>query len=219
MRSSAALLATLLVTARPLVGQQPEDGLAPGQRHLSGFVAGSWTKQFGPAYSSIPTRPYGMLVGRSEYVLESSRRFALSFYMEVIPVIVVDRVPRYHYANLWVPPAGPTIMGKVWDDPALVYGFGVTPAGMQAYVRTSPRVSLFMQTSGGVAWFTRDMPVPDAKQLNFLVDLGGGIRVASRKGSAFFAGLKFHHMSNGNLGRQNPGVDGNVIYAGLSRPR
>lgn len=219
MRSSVALLAMLLVTGGPLMGQQPEDGLTPGQRHLSAFVAGSWTKQFGPAYSSIPTQPYGMLVGRSEYVLESSKTLALSFYMEVMPVIVVANVPRYHYANLWVPPAGPTVRGKVWDDPAPVYGFGVTPAGMQAYVRTSERVSLFMQTSGGVAVFTRDMPVPDARKLNFLVDLGGGIRVARAKGSAFFAGLKFHHMSNGNLGRQNPGIDGNVIYAGLSSPR
>ena len=215
----AVLLAMSLVAAGPLVGQQREDGLVPGRRFLSAFIAGSWTKQFGPAYSSIPTRPYGMLVGRAEYVLESTSRLAFSFYMEVIPAIVVADVPRYHFANLWVPPAGPTVRGKVWDAPALVYGLGVTPAGMQAYLRTSERVSLFASTSGGVAWFTRDMPVPDAKQINFLVDLGGGIRVARRTGRAFFAGLKFHHMSNGNLGRQNPGVDGNVVYAGLSRPR
>ena len=218
MRVAAVLLATMLVTG-PLAGQASDDGLRPGRRHLSAYIAGSWTKQFGPAYSSIPTQPYGMLVGRTEYVLEANQRFALSFYMEVMPAILVDGVPRYHYANLWVPPAGPTVRGKVWDDPGLVFGVGATPAGMQAYVRTSERVSLFMSTSGGAAWFTRDMPVPDAKQLNFLVDLGGGIRVARKTGSAFVAGVKFHHMSNGNLGRQNPGIDGNLVYAGLSRPR
>jgi uncharacterized membrane protein (UPF0136 family) len=183
------------------------------------FVAGSWTKQFGPAYSSIATQPYGMVVARAEYVLEASNRLALSFYMEVMPAILVGGVPRYHYANLWMPPSGPTVRSKVWDDPALVYGFGATPAGMQAYVKTTERVSLFGQLSGGAAWFTRDMPVPDSRQLNFLVDAGGGVRVARRKGSAFFTGVKFHHMSNGNLGRQNPGIDGNVVYAGLSRPR
>src|SRR5207253_5123857 len=110
-------------------------------------------------------------------------RLALSFYMEVLPVIVVTDVPRYHLASLWVPPEGPTIQGKVWDDPAPVYGFGVTPAGMQAYLRTSEHVSLFMFMSAGAAVFTRDMPVPDAKQLNFLADLGGGIRVARPKGN------------------------------------
>ena len=208
----------MLVTGA-LESQMRDDGLKPGRRHLSAFVAGSWTKQFGPDYSSIPTQPYGMLVGRSEYVLEASDRFALSFYMEVLPAIVVQGVPHYHYADLWVPPAGPTVRGKVWDDPGLVYGFGATPAGMQAYLRTSDQVSWFLSTSGGAAWFTRDMPVPDARRLNFLVDLGGGIRIARESGSAFIAGLKFHHMSNGNLGRQNPGIDGNVLYAGLSRPR
>ena len=218
MRVAAALLATMLVTGA-LESQMRDDGLKPGRRHLSAFVAGSWTKQFGPDYSSIPTQPYGMLVGRSEYVLEASDRFALSFYMEVLPAIVVQGVPHYHYADLWIPPAGPTVRGKVWDDPGLVYGFGATPAGMQAYLRTSDQVSWFLSTSGGAAWFTRDMPVPDARRLNFLVDLGGGIRIARESGSAFIAGLKFHHMSNGNLGRQNPGIDGNVLYAGLSRPR
>jgi hypothetical protein len=218
MRVAVALLATTLVTGS-LGGQTRDDGLKPGRRHLSAFVAGSWTKLFGPGYSSIPTQPYGMLVGRSEYVLEASDRFALSFYMEVLPAIVVHGVPHYHYADLWVPPAGPTVRGKVWDDPGLVYGFGATPAGMQAYLRASERVSWFLSTSGGAAWFTRDMPVPDARRLNFLVDLGGGIRIANESGSAFIAGLKFHHMSNGNLGRQNPGIDGNVLYAGLSRPR
>ena len=208
-----------LGAAGQMAAQHPDDGLAAGRRHLGMYVAGSWTKRFGPAYSSIPTQPYGMVVGRAEYVLEASKRFALSFYMEVIPVIVVGRVPRYHYAELWTPPSGPTVRGKVWDDPALVFGFGATPAGMQAYIKTTERVSLFGQLSGGAAVFTRDMPVPDARKLNFLVDAGGGVRVARKKGGAFFTGVKFHHMSNGNLGRQNPGIDGNVVYAGLSRPR
>lgn len=219
MRVRAALLATMLMSGRPLLGQPPDDGLQSGRRHLSAYIGGSWSDQIGPAYSSIPTRPYGMIVGRSEYVLEATSRFALTFYMEVIPVIVVDGVPRYHYGNLWVPPAGPVVRGKVWDAPAPVYGFGATPAGIQGYLRANERISVFVSTSAGAAWFTRDMPVPDARQLNFLVDLGGGIRIARGSGSAFVAGAKFHHMSNGNMGRQNPGVDGNFVYAGLSRPR
>ena len=32
-------------------------------------------------------------------------------------------------------------------------------------------------------------------------------------------GFKFHHMSNANRGRQNPGIDGNVVYLGLSKTR
>jgi hypothetical protein len=204
-----------------LAAQEGDNGLAVGRRHVSAYVAGSWSDRFGPAYSSIPTQPYGMIVGRAEYVVEATASGALSFYMELMPVIVMDGVPRYHMALLWQPPAGPMVNTKVWDEPAVVYGAGITPAGVQLYGNVTRMVSLFANLSGGVAWFTRDMPVPDARRLNFLVDVGGGLRVARRDGSgnALLMGFKFHHMSNAGRGPQNPGIDGNVIYAGLSKAR
>jgi len=111
------------------------------------------------------------------------------------------------------------VNAKVWDEPALVYGAGITPAGVQLYGNVTRMVSLFGNLAGGVAWFTRDMPVPDARRLNFLVDVGGGLRVARSSGNAVLLGFKFHHMSNANRGRQNPGIDGNVVYLGLSKTR
>lgn len=214
--SAFLLLAVLLAMAETALAQPDANGLTPGRRHLSAFVAGSWAKHFGPDYSSIPTQPYGMLVGRAEYLLEDAGPMSLAFYMEAMPAIVVGGVPRYHYADFWLPPAGPMVREKVWDEPAPVYGAGLTPVGVQLYGSISKKVSLFASASAGAAWFTRDMPVPDARQVNFLVDMGGGIRVARATG-AFLAGIKFQHMSNANLGRQNPGIDGNVVYAGFSR--
>jgi hypothetical protein len=213
-------LATLPAVIPPSAGAQDHgNGLVPGRRHLSGLVGGSWSDRLGPAYSSIPTQPYAMMVGRAEYVIEARGALALSFYMELMPAIVVDGVPHYHYALLWVPPEGPMVREKVWGEPAMVYGFGATPAGLQLYANVSRRVSLFASVSAGAAWFTRDMPVPDARRMNFLADAGGGVRVARGGGNAVIAGLKFHHMSNANLGRQNPGIDGNVVYVGLSKAR
>jgi len=212
------LLAILpMATAETAVAQEA-NGLRPGSRHLSAYVAGSWSNRFGPKYSTIPSQPYGMLVGRVEYVLEAFGPVALSFYMEAIPAIVVASVPRYSLEWFWTPPDGPFSREKMWREPALVYGAGLTPGGLQVYANVSKTVSVFTSASGGVAWFTRDMPVPDARQLNFLADVGGGVRVTKGTG-AFIAGLKFHHMSNANMGRQNPGIDGNVAYLGLSRRR
>jgi hypothetical protein len=221
MKVRALFVLAMLSAVRPpsVAAQDAGNGLAVGRRHLSAFIAGSWSDRFGPAYSSIPTQPYAMLVGRAEYVVEATSSGALSFYMELMPVIVVDRVPRYHTAMQWQPPGGPMVGTKVWDAPAMVYGAGVTPAGVQLYGNVTRMVSLFGNLSGGVAWFTRDMPVPDARRLNFLLDVGGGIRVARDGGSALLLGFKFHHMSNAGLGRENPGIDGNVVYAGLSKTR
>src|SRR5262245_44374086 len=109
------LLATTLALPAPDVAraQRLSGDLTPGRRYASAFFEGSWAKPIGPAFSSIPTQPYFMVVGRAEYVLESHGPFALAFYMEAIPAIVVDRVPRYHYATLWKPPEGPMVREKV----------------------------------------------------------------------------------------------------------
>ena len=214
------LLALPVLLAVPATtAAQRADDLAPGTRFFSAYFAGSWSDAVGPAYSSIPTQPYVMMVGRAEYVLEAFGPARLAFYMEAMPAIVVADVPHYHWGTFWLPPEGPMVTQKVWDQPAPVYGAGVTPVGVQLYLKLGARVSAFASASGGVAWFTRDMPVPDAKRLNFLADLGTGLRIARGERHAVIVGGKFHHMSNANLGRQNPGIDGNVVYAGLSKTR
>jgi hypothetical protein len=213
------VLAMMLALLPPAAAQDGSNGLVVGRRHLSAYVAASWSDRFGPTYSSIPTQPFAMLVGRAEYVIESTSSGAVAFYMEVIPAIVMDRVPHYHWALLWQPPEGPMVREKVWDEPAMVFGAGLTPAGFQIYGNVTRMMSVFGNVSAGAAWFTRDMPVPDARRLNFLLDAGGGLRIARGGGGALLMGFKFHHMSNANRGRQNPGVDGNVFYAGLSKAR
>ena len=214
------LLAPLALFAAPAAGgAQGADDLAPGERFLSAYLAGSWSSAIGPAYSSIPTQPYAMIVGRVEYVLEALGPTRVAYYMEAMPAIVVADVPRYHWGTFWLPPEGPMVTQKVWGERAPVYGAGVTPVGVQLYFKIGDRVSAFANASAGAAWFTRDMPVPDARRLNFVGDLGTGLRIARGERPAIIVGGKFQHMSNANLGRQNPGIDGNVVYAGLSKTR
>jgi hypothetical protein len=199
------------------VGAQQRD-LRAGVRAWSVWAGGSWSDRVGPSYSTIPTQPYALIGLRSEYVLETVGRLAFAYYAEMIPAIVVDGVPQYHVVDIWQPPAGPMKPTKVWDDPAPVYGVGFTPAGLQIYLSLTSKVRLFANAAGGMLWFTRDMPVPDASRLNFSAEAGGGVRIA-RGPNGILIGAKFHHMSNGYMGKENPGIDGNVLYAGLSRAR
>ena len=221
MISKAIRLAALLgvINAGIALGQTAGSGqLRPGARFTGMWFGGSWSNKIGPAFSSIPTQPYAIMAARSEYVLEAKGRLAVAYFMEAMPAIVVGEVPYYHVVESWQPPNGPMRRRKVWDARAPVYGFGITPVGMQFYTTVSQRVRAFVSASGGVAWFTRDMPVPDSKQWNFLGDLGGGLRIARGSG-ALLMGVKFHHMSNGNQGHENPGIDGDVLYAGWIRSR
>jgi hypothetical protein len=216
MNQALRVAVLCLVLPAGLRGQS--DGLRAGTRLWSVWAGGSWSDRLGPSYATIPTQPYAMIAARSEYVIETYGPLALSFFMEAMPAIVVGRVPHYHTVEIWTPPAGPMRQEKVWDAPGPVYGAGVSPVGLQVYFAASRDVRLFVNGSGGVAWFTRDMPVPDARQVNFSVDAGGGLRW-TRGNRAILAGVKLQHMSNAYMGRQNPGLDGNLVYLGLSRAR
>ena len=99
-----------------------------------------------------------------------------------------------------------------------VYGFGVTPLGFTADFGRRHRVYPFLQTNEGVIASTEPIPVnvTGATGLNFLIDVGGGVRIKTGRRRAISLGYKFLHISNGFTSAVNPGVDNNVFYAGFS---
>ena len=58
--------------------------------------------------------------------------------------------------------------------------------------------------------------MPGGTALNFLIDLGGGVRIKTGERHTISLGYKFLHVSNGFTSAVNPGVDNNVFYAGFS---
>jgi hypothetical protein len=99
-----------------------------------------------------------------------------------------------------------------------VYGFAVTPLGFTADFGRRRRVNLFLQTNEGIIASSEPIPinVTGATGLNFLIDVGGGIRIKTRSLRAITLGYKFLHISNGFTSAVNPGVDNNIFYAGFS---
>jgi hypothetical protein len=76
----------------------------------------------------------------------------------------------------------------------------------------------FLQTNEGIIASSEPIPinVTGATGLNFLIDVGGGVRIRTGQRSAINLGYKFLHISNGFTTPVNPGVDNNVFYAGFS---
>ena len=76
----------------------------------------------------------------------------------------------------------------------------------------------FVETNEGIIASSEPIPinVPGATGLNFLIDLGGGVRIQAGQHRAISLGYKFLHISNGFTSAVNPGVDNNVFYAGFS---
>ena len=99
-----------------------------------------------------------------------------------------------------------------------VYGFGVTPLGFTADFGRRHRVYPFLQTNEGIIASSEPIPinVTGATGLNFLIDVGGGVRIKTGQRHLISLGYKFLHISNGFTSAVNPGVDNNLFYAGFS---
>ena len=99
-----------------------------------------------------------------------------------------------------------------------VYGFAITPLGFSADFGRRRRVYPFLQTNEGIIASGEPIPINvfGATGLNFLIDVGGGVRIKTGERRALSLGYKFLHISNGFTSAVNPGVDNNVFYAGFS---
>ena len=88
-----------------------------------------------------------------------------------------------------------------------MYGFAVTPVGFTADFGRRHRVYSFLQTNEGIVASSEPIPVDvtGATGLNFLIDLGGGVRIKIGQRRAISLGYKFLHISNGFTSAVNPG--------------
>ena len=99
-----------------------------------------------------------------------------------------------------------------------VYGFAVTPLGFTADFGRRHKLYPFLETDEGIIASSEPIPIniPGASGLNFLIDLGGGVRIKTGERHTISLGYKFLHISNGFTSAVNPGVDNNLFYAGFS---
>jgi hypothetical protein len=99
-----------------------------------------------------------------------------------------------------------------------VYGFAIAPLGFTLELFRTHRFHPFAETMEGLIASTEPIPEnqPDASGLNFLFDLGGGVRWYPSPQRSVTLGYRFLHISNADTTNFNPGVDNNVIYVGYS---
>lgn len=96
------------------------------------------------------------------------------------------------------------------------HGAGVTPLGAQLNFLHDRHVQPFVASGGGFLYFNRQM-FGTKQQFNFTAQFGGGVQLlnSSRRVSLYF-GYKYHHISNANLDRTNPGLGSHMLFVGVS---
>ncbi|MDX1671637.1 MAG: acyloxyacyl hydrolase [Balneolaceae bacterium] len=98
----------------------------------------------------------------------------------------------------------------------ILQGLGFSPVGFQLNFDDARKVYPYFRSSGGL--MVMEAPFPDNRgtKLNFTFELGAGLEFAIMKHTHLFLGYKYHHLSNGETGQINPGVDSNLFYGGLT---
>jgi len=209
------LYLSLLLPLRPLVAQ-PSSIVSRGDRYIGAWIGFSPDSRVGQFRE--PNRRLLAIGAHAEWVIESSGGLSLAANSDVIPVVIVTRTPTYVTREV-VLPGGGTLQTNEQTGSKPVYGAGVSPFGFKLRIGSAPKIRFFGASSIGGLWFTRNVPVPEARRFNFAFEYGGGIELGRAQQRTITIGYKFHHLSNANSAAFNPGLDSHVLYIGMSRPR
>jgi hypothetical protein len=122
---------------------------------------------------------------------EGWRRGTLEYTFDAIPVFVTTR-------------------------PQKVYGGGFAPLGLKWNFDGSRRWHPFVETSGGAIFTPRNVPPGKTDNFNFSATIGPGVMVYTRPGQAVTLSLRFWHLSNAWLGKENPSFNTLQFMVGYS---
>jgi len=154
-------------------------------------------------------RPYFELNLQYALVLTTSDSWALKYTAEIIPVAIIKQPPQgYTMSGSHLAPVD--LPGSKQD----IYGFGVTPVGLQMNFRRGYVLQPYINGTAGAMYFEDQVPVAGSSKFNFALGLGAGIEIWYGENQSIILGYKYHHISNGYTARQNPGVDSNLFYLG-----
>ena len=215
-RSLAVLFAVALAAMPGIAAAQ--DVAAPAGRParvwtIAPYVGISRHSPVGHLWGLTPDRHHVIVGVHATFPIFQGRRWTFAYAPEAIPLIVVSNNPNYRdVPNL---ATGTTV--TIEDGRSNVAGAGFAPIALELRVDASRRFGVYAAGTMGGLWFTRRIPVVDARSFNFTFDFGGGVRLRMNDRTWLRAGYKFHHLSNAKTAPSNPGVDAKVFLVGLER--
>ena len=95
------------------------------------------------------------------------------------------------------------------------YGFGVTPLGGRIMRALPGNVKAGLELSAGAIYLTKAVPSNDATHFNFHLVVRPTVGVPLGKTVRVWSAYEFAHVSNGNTGKINPGINAGLFTIGL----
>jgi hypothetical protein len=196
-------------TANPRIDALGSEPQPKGQWRLGAFVGAAHKSPISPRLGQTPDRDHLLFGLQAQTTVLKIGASRFSWGVQLLPVVVVKgrSAPRgYNGATdeQGLIPGGDT-----------AYAYGFSPFALEWAVPLGSRLGIFGAAAGGLIFFNKPFPVPEAKSNNFTIEYGGGVSVRVGRRTWLQAGYKYHHLSNAYRELVNPGLDGHVGYLGF----
>lgn len=99
---------------------------------------------------------------------------------------------------------------------ASLSGFGLSPLGLRINFLQNRDLQPFLDAAGGIIVFNDPFPDVRGKKFNYTLGIGGGMEILLNSQSSLSLGYKYLHLSNGESGQVNPGVDSGFFFLALT---
>jgi hypothetical protein len=100
-------------------------------------------------------------------------------------------------------------LGRRWT-----YAPGLNPACFSVHILPARRLQPFLATTGGFLVSLRDIPEFKTSAFNFTFSFGGGVEWFRDHRRSWTVEYRVQHMSNKEIGFNNPGVDSQFVRVG-----
>lgn len=93
----------------------------------------------------------------------------------------------------------------------LAYGGGISPLGFYLNKPVITDLSLGLSARSGIIYLNRFFPTDRGRRLNYSFDISAQMEWDVSPLFSLAAGYTFHHISNAQTGKENPGLDSNFF--------
>ncbi len=101
------------------------------------------------------------------------------------------------------------------DRKDLVNGFGLSPFGLGIHKHVFKKFNYTLYSYGGIILIDKRFPTDKGRRLNYTFSLSADAVYRLTNLFSLSLGYKFHHISNAQTGKENPGLDSNFITISL----
>jgi hypothetical protein len=182
----------LFLAIRPIHAQNETAGTEHRSWDIGVWVAGATGEENTNSFAEAQILTAGVVVGRelTGEIGSGRRRGRLEYGFSLIPFFR-QFTPQPNYGR----------------------GFEPVILRWNSSLRTS-RISPYIELAGGAVWANSNFPAGNTSNFNFTARGGGGITLSTTRRQSFDIGCRWSHISNANLGIENPEFNGIQVSLG-----